>query len=157
MHSRIFQVSKEPIDKEDYIDESNYIYDHWFTNSVADYVSNSCYRDEDLKWFEDCYEEKGIKFGVDDNGEYLIIESKVKYFEKSFKRFKELLEKINSYDITGFTKGIDEFWELKNEYEEKYGFYIHLDGDELMTLDDFARTHPENVKFYIGGTIDYHF
>ena len=48
MHSRIFQVSEKPIDKADYIGESDY-WDHWFTNSVADYVSEDCYRDEDLK------------------------------------------------------------------------------------------------------------
>jgi hypothetical protein len=155
MHSRIFQVSEKPIDKADYIGESDY-WDHWFTNSVADYVSEDCYRDEDLKWFEDCYEHHGIEFGKDDNGEYLIIKSKHKYFENNFAKFMETIDKISTYTIDDFINGIFEMWHLKNAYEEKFGFYIEVDGYGLITMDNFVRELPENVKFYIGGTIDYH-
>lgn len=156
MHSRIFQVSTRPIDKADYITESDY-YDHWFTHSIADYVNEDCYRDEDLKWLEDCYDKKGIKFGVDNHGEYLIIESKVKYFDEAYKRFKKLLERISECDITHFIDGINEFWSLKNVYEERFGFYMQTDDDGPITIDSFVRTYPENVKVYIGGTIDYHY
>ena len=156
MHSRIFQVSTRPIDKADYITESDY-WDHWFTHSIADYIDGDCYRDEDLKWLEDCYDEKGIKFGVDNNGEYLIIESKVKYFDEAYKRFKKLIKTISECGITHFINGIDEFWDLKNVYEDKFGFYMQTDDDGLMTMDNFIRTYPENVKVYIGGTIDYHY
>jgi hypothetical protein len=155
MHSRIFQVSTEPISQDEYIIESNY-YDHWFTNSVADYVSDDCNRTDDIEWLKDCYEEKGIEFGKDGSGEFLVIRSKIKYFEKSFERFKELLKTISNYDIADFIKGIYEFWELKNEYEEKFGFYMDTDDNGLITLDNFVRIYPENVKLYIGGTIDYH-
>lgn len=34
MHSRIFQVSMEPIKETDYICEADY-YDHWFTNKIG--------------------------------------------------------------------------------------------------------------------------
>lgn len=155
MHSRIFQVSTEPIDKADYITESDY-WDHWFMYSIADYVNENCFRDEDLKWLEDCYDEKGIKFGVDNNGEYLIIESKEEYFKNAFKRFQELLDKVKGYNINGFINGINEMWELKNAYEEKYGFYVQTDDNGLITLDEFIRVYEENQKYYIGGTIDYH-
>lgn len=153
MHSIIFQVSEKPIDKADYIDESNYIYDHWFTNSVADYVSNSCYRDEDLKWFEDCA--KGITCGKDENGEYFIITSKEEYFESAFNRFKKLIDDIKDCTINDFAEGIDEIWSIKNVYEDKYGFYVDID-DDLMSLDSFVRLCNKNVKYYIGGTVDYH-
>lgn len=155
MHSRIFQVSTEPIDKADYITESDY-YDHWFTHSIADYVNGNCYRDEDLKWLEDCYDEKGIKFGVDDNGEYLIIESKKAYFENSFNKFMETLDKIKNYTIDDFAQGFFEMWILKESYEDKFGFYMDTEDNGLITIDSFVRTYPENVKVYIGGTIDYH-
>ena len=156
MHSRIFQVSLEPIKKEDYIDESHYIYEHWFTNSIADYVSSNCYRDEDLKWIEDCYENQGIKFGVDENGEYLIVKSKQKYFENSFHKFMEAIEKVKNYTIDDFVEGFVEMWRLKNAYEDKYGFYVDADG-ELMSFDSFIRCCVINEKYYIGGTVDYHY
>lgn len=155
MHSRIFQVSTEPISQDEYTIESNY-YDHWFTNSIADYVSDNCNRTDDIEWLKDCYEEKGIEFGKDGSGEFLIIRSKVKYFDKAYDRFQEPLEQINKYDMSHFTKGIYEFWELKNAYEEKFGFYMDTDDNGLITLDNFVRIYPENVKLYIGGTIDYH-
>ena len=154
MHSRIFQVSMEPIDKDDYIEESNY-YDHWFTNSVADYVSDSEYRDEDLKWIEDCYDTRGIKFGVDNNGEYLIVEDKRKYFENSFNKFMKAISKIQNCTIDDFANGISEMWQLKDSYEEKFGFYVDADG-ELMTFDYFMRNCAVNEKYYLGGTVDYH-
>lgn len=154
MHSRIFQVSMEPIDKDDYIEESDY-YDHWFTNSVADYVSDSKYRDEDLKWIEDCYDTRGIKFGVDNNGEYLIVEDKRKYFENSFNKFMKALDKIKDCTIDDFATGVDGMWKLKDSYEEKFGFYVDADG-ELMTFDSFVRHCAVGRKYYIGGTVDYH-
>lgn len=156
MHSRIFQVSTEPIDRDEYITESDY-WDHWFTNSIADYTSDRCNRADDIEWLKDCYEEKGIEFGKDGSGEFLIIRNKVKYFEKAYGRFQELLEQIGKYDMFHFINGIDEMWSLKNEYEEKFGFYMDTDDNGLITLDNFVRTYPENVKLYIGGTIDYHF
>ena len=156
MHSRIFQVSTEPIDKADYIKESDY-YDHWFTKSIADYVDDDCYRDEDLKWLEDCYENEGIKFGVDSNGEYLIIENKEVYFANSFKRFRKLLDKIKDVTLQDFVEGIHEIYSLKSAYEDKFGFYMELDGWGLITMDSFVRGCPENVKYYIGKSIDYHY
>lgn len=156
MHSRIFQVSMEPIDECDYIEESNYD-DHWFTNSIADYVSDSFSRSEDLKWLEDCYDTKGIEFGVDDNGEYLVIKSKQKYFEYNFNKFMEIINKIKTYTFDDFIQDSHEIWQLENAYEDKFGFYVDTDDNGLITLDSFVRTYPENEKFYIGGTIDYHY
>lgn len=156
MHSRIFQVSLKPIDKAEYITESEY-YDHWFTNSVADYVNDDCNRGEDIEWLKDCYEGRGIEFGADDNGEYFIIKSRIKYFEKTYEKFQGLLEKIRNYDITEFANGIYEFWSLKEAYEDKFGFYVQTDDNGLITIDNFARVYPENTKYYIGATIDYHY
>ena len=45
---------------------------------------------------------------------------------------------------------------LKNANENKFGFYVDADG-ELMTFDTFIRKCVTNEKYYIGGTVDYHF
>lgn len=151
MHSRIFQVSLEPIAQEDYIEEALY-WDHWFLNSVADYVTDSN-RDEDIDWLKDC--EEGLTFGADDNGEYFIVNSKEQYFEKKFKRFKNAVDSIKSCTLEEFTKDIFTVWELKNAYEDKFGFYVDLNYD-VLSFDSFIRACTTDVKYYLGGTLDYH-
>lgn len=153
MHSRIFQLSKKPIGREDYITEMNY-WNHWFLHSVADYVTDDCDRNEDIEWLQNAT--NGISFGKDEYGEYLVIESKAEYFEQAFTRFKELLNDIKYCTIEDFAKGIQEVYIMKNIHEEKWGFYVEI-NDELMPFDNFIRAYNVQDKFYIGGTVDYHY
>lgn len=156
MHSRIFQVSKNPIHKIDYIEESNY-YDHWFTNEIADYVDGGTDRDDDIQWLDSCA--KGYEVAVDDNGYYFVVNNKEQYFAEAFNRFKEALVEIGEPTIEDFIKGID-LWKLKDANEDKFGFYVDYDGfdygSELLTFDRFMRMCELGTKYYIGGTIDYH-
>lgn len=152
MHSRIFQVSLEPIEKADYIEESTY-YDHWFTNSIADYVNENCDRTHDIEWLKEC--ERGYTVGCDKYGEYFIVNSKEEYFESKFKSFKDAINKIKDCTLEEFTHGLYEIWALKSAYEERFGFYVDADG-ELITFDSFIRACAKGEKYYIGGTIDYH-
>lgn len=154
MHSRIFQVSMEPIPKEDYIGESFY-YDHWFTSEIADYVNGDTDRDNDIEWLQGFSE--SFAFGTDDGGEYFIVKDKVKYFEPNFKRFMEAVNTIKDYTLEDFIGGFyGAMYQLKDAYEDKFGFYINADG-ETMTLDSFVRGCATGEKYYIGATIDYHF
>ena len=154
MHSRIFQVSMKPIENTDYIDESNY-YDHWFTNSIADYVSDSTNRIEDINWLESCT--KGIIVSSDEDGEFLIVTDREKYFKNKFDAFKEAIEIIKDFTITEFVNDLSyDIWKVNNAYENKYGFYVDTD-EELITLDEFVRTCVLNAKYYIGATLDYHY
>jgi hypothetical protein len=155
MHSRIFQASLNPIEKYDYIEESNY-WDHWFTREWADYVNGDCDRKDDIEWLKSCYGTKGIEFGTDDNGEYFIVKSKQAYFENSFNEFTEILNKIKDYTLDDFVHGFHEMWSLKNAYEDKMGFYADYYGS-LITFDEFIRECATEEKYYIGGTIEYHF
>ena len=54
-----------------------------------------------------------------------------------------------------FTKEQYSIWILKDAYEERFGFYVDYDGD-LMNLDNFIRHCTPDIKYYIGGTLDYH-
>lgn len=154
MHSRIFQVSLDPIDKDDYIEESNY-WDHWFTSELADYVNGDCDRKDDIEWLKHFYSTNGIEFGADDNGEYFIVKNKCAYFADKFETFTEIIKRMNNYTLDGFVYGVSEMWSLNNTYEDKYGFYVDID-EELMTLDSFVRRCVTEEKYYIGGTLDYH-
>lgn len=154
MHSRIFQVSFDKVDQSEYIRESDY-WDHWFTREWADYVSDNCDRKDDIEWLKSCYATKGIEFGVDKNGEYFIVKSKQEYFADKFKEFTEIMERLKNYTLDNFANGFYEMWSLKNLYEDETGFYVDADG-ELMTFDGFVRLCATEEKYYIGGTIDYH-
>jgi hypothetical protein len=160
MHSRIYQISKTPIDKEDYIEESNY-YDHWFTNSVADYVDDDTNRDDDIEWLKDCYEKKGLYFGQDDNGEYFIVEDKTKFFEANFEKFQKELKELSEKTLDDFMggEGNMSLYRLKSSYDDEFGFYIDDDGEYhgVATFNRFMRCATVGTKYYIGATIDYHF
>ena len=157
MHSRIFQISTNPIDEEDYIGE-HYYYDHWFTNSIADYVSESTDRSDDIEWLKDCYEDKGISFGKDNCGQYLIVTDVRKYCQLRFDRFHELLKELLKVTIDDFANGKCgiQMYRLKEAYEDKHSFYVDIDGEDLITLDEFVRHANAGIKFYIGATISYH-
>lgn len=152
MHSRIFQVSMNPINKGEYICEGDY-YEHWFTREIADYVSDDCSRDGSIDWLGG--DARGYIIGKDDNGEYLIITSKEEYFANAYENFMNELNKIGKPTLKEFVNGID-LWYLKNANEDRFGFYIDADG-ELMTFDAFVRRCIINEKYYIGGVVDYHF
>ena len=152
MHSRIFQASTKPIQEYEYLSESDY-WEHWFLNSVADYVVDSDDRNEDIEWLKECA--RGYTVDCDENGDYFVITSKVEYFKNAFKNFTELLGKIKDYTIENFAAGMHEMWGLQNAYEEKFGFYVDMHG-ELMSFDSFVRHCTEGEKYYIGGTLDFH-
>ena len=154
MHSRIFQVSMNPIEKYDYIRESDY-YDHWFTNEIADYVNGDTDRESDIEWLQEY--SNAFDFGADDDGIYFIVKDKAEYFKPSFKRFQEAINTINNYTFEDFVDGFyGAMYQLKDAYEDKFGFYINADG-ETMSLDSFVRRCVTGEKYYIGATIDYHF
>lgn len=157
MHSRIYQISKNPIDKDDYIEESNY-WDHWFTNSVADYVNGDTDRDSDIKWLKNCYDNNGLSFGADNGGEYFIVEDKRKYFAKRFDTFKKILRELSDATLDDFVSGAygGKVYTLKAAYNDEFGFYIDGEDIGMETFDSFIRYSENGDKFYIGGTIDYH-
>lgn len=158
MHSRIYQTSTTPIDRDDYIDEGHY-YDHWFTNSVADYVNGDTNRDDDIEWLQNCYGDKGLSFGRDDNGEYFIVEDKTKYFESNFVKFQNELKELSKKTLEDFMIGERNmlFYRIKELYNDEFGFYVQDDFCGCSTFDSFMRYATVGTKYYIGATIDYHF
>lgn len=158
MHSRIFQISKQPIDKIDYIEESNY-HDHWFTNQIADYVDGCTDRESDIGWLKSCYNNQGLSFGADDNGEYFIVEDKNRYFEPKFERFQKTLQELSAATLEDFVsdKSGLQMYSLKEAYDDKFGFYVDSEETFLVSFDEFVRCSEAGIKYYIGATIDYHF
>ena len=155
MHSRIFQVSANPISKEDYISECKY--DENLVNGIADYVVTVSEPLEDLKWLQSV--NRGLEVNFEEKT--ITITSKKEYFERSYEEFQKKLEELQQATIDDFitTKNHFQMYDLQESYNSKRGFYID-DNDEYMglnTLDAWVREAEENKKYYIGRVFDYHF
>ena len=155
MHSRIFQVSKER--NAEPISESRY--EDYFIPSIADYVVNVADVEDEYKWLTSV--NKGLKVETKDGVTTLTIVSKKEYFEKSFNEFKEYLKTVNEYSIDEFidSKNWLTFYNLRNSYDDKYGFYID-DNDEyfgIATFNEFMRNVDDGDVFYLSTVFDYHF
>lgn len=154
MHSQIFQLSCEPISKKEYLGE-DFFYDHWFTYTVAEYVSDDCRRAEVKKITENI---PGIEGGVDENGEFFIIRDKEKYFEEAFKNFLKILDELKETTLEDFAEDNSveiQMRALNEEYCCKTGFYTIL-HEKVVPFDEFVRYGVLDLKYYIGAVLDYH-
>lgn len=154
MHSRIFQISKNPIDEDSYLEESRY-YDN-FVGGIADYVDTIGYPDEDYKWLGGM---KGIT--VDPDKKTLTIDSKVEYFKKKYETFIKQTDDLSHLSIDDFitNKADYDIYIAANTYEEKYEFYVDDDGEYfgLVSLDHLLRSSKDGDMYHLGAVFDYHY
>lgn len=154
MHSRIFQIEKESIPKEDYI-TADCIPD-WFTYSIADYVSDDCDREDDINWLI----ESDLEDIASVIGDKLIFTSNTRsYFKSNYDTFIRAAKELSEVTIDNFIEGhtvSTPLYRLKKSFDDGYGFYVYRDNN-LWTLDEFMRTVKDGEIYYIGGTVDYHF
>ena len=156
MHSRIFQISRKPVSREDYFDEDRYYDD--FVGHVADYVVKSSDRNDDIEWL------RGYLEGVADfSGDKFRIINRKKYFEDGFQEFCEAADSIREMSLedyigSGGSNPELRLYMLNKSYEDKYSFYLDDDEyfDRAVTLDRFMRHVNEDETYYIGQTFDYH-
>ena len=162
MHSRIFQIETSPVDKDNYIGESRY-YDSFVGQNGVDYVDEGTDRDDDIEWLRKSLE--GIATFEDD---HFIITNKKAYFEDKYDKFKKLIDNLGTMSIedfmgnakegTHYDQTIDyQMFLLEAAYDSKYEFYVDSIDYNMKTMDEFMRKADENVPYYIGATIDYHF
>ena len=155
MHSRIYQVSSNPIKEENLIKENKYY--EW---GHADYVSlqeSETDINSDLEWLKTATH--GLE--IDTQNKTIKILSKKEYFEERHEKFQELAEELSNTLLEDFSNGkINmKMYDLESYYEDKYGFYID-DSNEycgLTSLDDWVRNAEENKIYYVGSIFDYHF
>ena len=155
MHSRIFQIGKEPLTKEEYIVSSSI--PEWFTYSVADYIDDDCNRESDIDWLMSAA--LGGVASVD--GDKLVFHDTSRYFEGKYEAFIKAAEQLTKTSFDNFlsccaVRAV--LFNLKEAYNDRYGFYVYnSDDDSLDTLDDFMRSVKDGETYYIGGVIDYHY
>lgn len=97
MHSRIIELSKEPVLKQERISEASI--PEWFCNTIADYTDANTDRDHDIKWF---LSRVGNYVDVAEDGQSFTFRPKAKqmHFERSYHTF---LDKV--CELTGISLG----------------------------------------------------
>lgn len=166
MHSRIFQISKNPIKKEDYFSADRYYageHEH-FVDTIADYVDDDTNRNSDIQWLKECLGSI-VDFNTDENGNTLFtINNKLDYFQNKFTEFKKLLQQLENITLEDFAgygnmKIKLQMYRIQESYSDKYDFYMDDNHENLglVPLDEFLRSVNEGDTFYIGASVDYHF
>ena len=160
MHSRIFEISRYPINRKERI--KAYDLPEWFCHEIADYVDDlgESEREDSLSWFEAHFGEAckrvGDKISFADG-------VKEKFFAARYKVFISSLSAAvcTLKDFSGENQESDlpmNMYRLKESYEDRFGFYIYdHDMEELMTLDSWVRRFDLTKDYYFGSAIDYHF
>lgn len=159
MHSKIFQISRKPIDREDYLSESRYY--NGFVGEIADYV-NGALSDNDIKANKKWLLDETLAGAIvkhDENS--FTISDKTKYFEKKYKDFIDAVTEAQAMTLEDFASAKCDIlaYRIKADYEDRFSIYVD-DSNEyygLITLDYFMRAIRPGDRFYLGAVIDYHF
>ena len=88
MHSRIIELSKDPILKHERMCESSV--PDWFYHSIADYTDADTDRDHDIKWFLDAVA-RVVDVAEDGKSFTFKPKAKQKYFERQYHAFLDSL------------------------------------------------------------------
>lgn len=153
MHSRIFEISSEEIEVDEYR-----IFDHEDADELligVDYVMDSKKdRIEDINWlFDHLLQYDGVRVEED----FFVLDET---FKKSYftGRFEELKRRANDLTIEQF---IDEDWmDMETYYiskaiENEFGIRVYSEYWGHVSLDFFLRRAKVDHKYYIGGIGDY--
>ena len=161
MHSRIFEISSQPIEAESRLTE--YAVPEWFCGSIADYVDTvrEEEREDDMNWLAGRF--GGNCERVGDKLEFKEM-TQEDYFRFDYIKFQESLTVLQACDLESFSGKrylpslYEAMYQVKSAYEDRFGFYVYdRDCEELMTLDNWVRNMNVSVPSYIGGIVDYHF
>ena len=157
MHSRIIQISNQPVDEMDYIED--WKIDEWFMEEVADSLDISD-REEDIEWIRGLLSSfENISITEDDMLEIKDVKAlEEEWFRERYNAFQTLAASMTFED---FAKGTQDY-SVSRLMEDKRDLYIYdSDINGLMSLDkfirEFAMMNTEGQKFHIGGTLDYRY
>lgn len=160
MHSRIFEISTEPIPQDEYMTDSYFDYDHWFFHDVADYVTDDENRESSVKWLLDSLVVGDGLVTIDGDSFQLHEGFHAAYWSDRHRAFLEKANEMSGITAEQFAEGGVSMllYQAGELYEENFGFYAVTrdDNDGLITMDEFIRYAQVGVKYYIGGTVDYH-
>lgn len=99
MHSRIIELSKDPILKHERMCESSV--PDWFYHSIADYTDADTDRDHDIKWFLDAVA-RVVDVAEDGKSFTFKPKAKQKYFERQYHAFLDKACELTGISLDAF-------------------------------------------------------
>lgn len=168
-HSRIFQYSSKPIDKDDYIGDSDFYDDNANGQSFhgeycGDYVNEQDELDriDDIKWLAINLFKFNIRLeGLEGEDKFVLGEG----FKQAIQDFwydaiKKRFEALDKENLARYT----ERWYLKyaliDPLSGGFGFLFFNNEEQTLSASDgffeFLLRLNEGDSFYIGATLDYH-
>ena len=164
MHSRVIQISESPISEDSYIHSDSYPVDHWFLNNIADYVAPDDDRTGTLKWLKECLSNNNapISFFCQEGGKGFELQAgfHTAYFSSRYDAFREELDSfVKELTLETYSDGTLDYpmFLIETAYKDEYDIYVDIGDDQILPLDTFLRTAKVGVRYYFGGTLDYHF
>ena len=164
MHSKIIQIETSPLKPDDYITEDSYIGDHWFVYRIADYVENDGNREDSIEQFRAALSAGSpcIDFFASDDGEGFILHEDFlnNYFASAFREFMDAMQILAAQATpSAFADGSlrDAISRLETTFDDKYDVYVECAETGLVTLSKFLRSAKTGTRYYLGGTVDYHY
>lgn len=163
MYSRIFQIEVFPVGEDYRITVDNYIGDHWFVYSIANYVMEDENRDRSLECLKVALAPGTgfIDYFADDNGEGFILREgfRAAYFSSAYASFQQCLQDLMAATTPeAYASGTlaSEMLTLTAAYDDEFGPYVDCDETGLVTINSFLRYAKIDTRYYFGGTVCYH-
>lgn len=152
MHSRIIELSKDPILKHERMCESSV--PDWFYHSIADYTDADTDRDHDIKWFLDAVA-RVVDVAEDGKSFTFKPKAKQKYFERQYHAFLDKACELTGISLDAFVGEAKydigmAMYKLNEHYQDKFSLYVYF-NDELKSLDEWIRETDLSGSFYFGG------
>ena len=157
MHSRIYEL-KLSADNENILDEDeisietlNFFSIDWLTTPDES-------RSNSIDWL--C-KTKGISYN-EETSEIRFDDKKI--MENDYKNFIDNAKKLSGISLDEFCGHSKDYknsisylkYYLDEAFEDRWGFYVYLEGNGLMPLNYFLRNYDTSVPYYVGNILDYH-
>ena len=157
MHSDIIELGYDPIKTDERVDEFSF-YEN-FVGTIADYVdeiTEESDRKERIKYFVGSIGQEKEIVTFDEKAETITFSENAKrlYFKNAYYEFMSMTLKLT---LSDFAKADLKPHRLSKLIENKYDYYVYIDGS-YHTLDYFMRIIAEpNKPYYFGGVVRYNF
>lgn len=159
MHSRIIQLSVEPIEDEDFLTEDVIIQEYDIESggavwSVADYV----YEVDANEVIGNVLEFLPMSYiDLDKKDRQMVVFQegfKKKYFESRLIEVKQKISLMSAEVFSGDEPGL---YAISKLIEDRFSLYVYGEEGFTMTFDRFVRDYlSEGESYYIGGAVGYH-
>ena len=157
MHGRIYQIETHPLVPDEALSISWDLDD--IKPEIADYVDDDPNPTNSISRLKENLANRcGDTIIILDDGFILREGFREAYFRHAHERFLNELRGLEKYSLSDFATG--QIWEgvfnLNEDYNDRFGDYVWSEENGLETRDEFMRRAKPGIRYYFGGTLDYH-